>query len=70
LPIRPSRGAHDARIADESRHVLFLESRDLVDVEAFEEIAITFALVQDGRPRKPGLRAFEYEHFEEMAVVA
>ena len=49
---------------------LGVEPRDPLRVEAGEGAPVALALVQDRRPRQPGLRALEHEHLEEVARVA
>ena len=59
----------DARVAHQPLNVARPEARHRLGVEAGEGGAVTLSLVQDRRPRKPCLRAFEHEHLEEMPLV-
>ena len=49
---------------------LGVEPRDPLGVEAGEGATVALALVQDRRPRQPGLRALEHEQLEQVASVA
>src|SRR6185437_13678909 len=61
--------AHDARIPAQAGAGPGVEARHLARVEAHERAAVTGALVQDGRPRQPGLRALERQHLEQPPLI-
>ena len=61
--------AHDAGIFHQPRDVALAEARDALGIEAGECRAIALALVEDGRPGQPGLRAFQDQELELGAVV-
>src|SRR6185312_5083501 len=61
--------ADDARIAEESRHVLGLVSGHPVDVEAIEGIEEGLALLEDGEPGQAGLVDLQHQPLEQHRIV-
>ena len=61
--------AHDARIPAQSGAGAGVEARHLARVKARERAAVAGALVQDGRPRQPRLRALERQHLEQPPLI-
>src|SRR5216683_48372 len=61
--------AHDSGVGHQSVHVAGAEARDLCGVEPGEGSAVIVALVEDRRPGKSRLRAFEDQELEQPPVV-
>jgi hypothetical protein len=61
--------AHDGPVAEQALNVARLEPRHPLNVEARERAAVALALVQDRRPREPGLSALEHEQLEQVPLV-
>jgi hypothetical protein len=61
--------ADDARVGEQPLDVAWAESGDCLDGETGERAPVTGPLVQDRRPRQPGLGALEDEQLEEMPLV-
>jgi hypothetical protein len=61
--------SHDAGIGEQRGQLGFVVARDSLRIEVVEGAPVVGPLVEDGRPRQPGLRAFEHEHLEQMRVV-
>src|SRR5712692_9223229 len=61
--------AHDSGIGHQSLHVACAEARDLCGVEPGESPAVIVALVEDRRPGKSRLGAFEDQELEQPPVV-
>ena len=60
----------DGRVPEESFDVPAGEPGDGIGIEAFERLSKCCTLAKDDRPRQPGLKAFEHEHFPQRARVA
>src|SRR5579862_1195242 len=61
--------AHDSSIGKQLLDLLAIIGGDALDVEAVECPAVIFALVEDRAPTQSGLRTFQDEKFEELAIV-
>lgn len=60
---------NDPRVEQEALHGSRRETRDRLDVEAFERAAEVLSLAEDRQPAEPRLKALEVEHLEESPVV-
>jgi len=61
--------ANDARIAKQFGDFSPVVARDFFRIESVERAAVVFPLIQDSVPAQSGLRAFEYQEFEQHAIV-
>ena len=61
--------ADNAGIAEEGSRLLGVIARHFRGIEAAKELAIAFALLENGVPTEASLRAFEDEEFEPDAIV-
>ena len=59
----------DAGIAEEGARFFCVVARDFRGIETTKELAIAFALLEDGVPAEAGLRAFKDEEFEPDAII-
>ena len=61
--------AHDGRVLHQALHVMRVKCRHLLGVEVRKRSAKSLALVQDGDPAQPRLKAFQAQLFKEPPVV-
>src|SRR6185437_14868426 len=61
--------AYDSRIRQQLSHATFVITRDALDIEVIEHLAIPRAFAQHGFPTQPRLRSLENHHLEKRAVV-
>ena len=59
----------DAGVPQQAGHVLLPEAGHLLRVEAGEHLTEAIALLEDGQPGEPGLKAFEHELLIEAVIV-
>lgn len=64
-----ARVAHDARVAQQTRHVGGVEGGQPIHVELAKGAPEGLALVQDGQPAQAGLEAFEADLLEQAPVI-
>jgi hypothetical protein len=62
--------ADDARVGEAPRHVVVVEGGNSGRVEVGEGPPVAGSLVEDRRPRQPGLRTFEDQELEQHLRVA
>ena len=60
---------NDALIVAESFEPAVIERRDLGSIKGCKGAPVSAAAVEDGRPGKAGLGAFESKHLEQVPVV-
>src|SRR6185437_6384847 len=61
--------ADDARVAEQSLHVLGLVAGDSVDIEPVEGFEKRLSLLEDGEPGQPGLVDLKHQPLEQYGVV-
>ncbi len=61
--------AYDSRVRKQLSHATPVITRDALDIEVIEHLAIPRAFAQHGFPTQPRLRSLENHHLEKRAVV-